>query len=118
MVRTIEEHQHELIESLRRRARHRRRRDRRPAPGARARSATTSTASRRTFVNCLGYELIHLIDREPPFDPSRRVLDQRGYWFANDIYDKPALATEPMRWEPGFHRTADLQHAASTPTSA
>ena len=59
-------------------------------------------------VNCLGYEVIHLADREPPFDPSRRVLDQRGYWFASDIYDKPALATEPMRWVPGFHRREDL----------
>jgi hypothetical protein len=59
------------------------------------------------FVNCIGYELIHMVDREAPFDPSRRVLDQRGYWFANDIYDKPALATEPLTWEPGFHRTTD-----------
>ena len=45
--------------------------------------------------------------REPPFDPSRKVLDQRGYWFANEIYDKPVLATEPMHWKPGFHRTED-----------
>ncbi len=58
-----------------------------------ARSGTTSTASRRSFVNCLGYELIHLVDREGPFDPARKVLDQRGHWFANDIYDKPALTT-------------------------
>jgi Glycosyl transferase family 2 len=56
------------------------------------------------FVNCLGYELIHLVDREPPFDRARNVLDQRGYWFPSDIYDKPALATVPMRWHPGFHR--------------
>jgi hypothetical protein len=59
------------------------------------------------FVNCIGYELIHMVDREEPFDPSRKVLDQRGYWFANDIYDKPALATAPLTWEPGFHRTTD-----------
>ena len=61
------------------------------------------------YVNCLGYELIHLIDREGPFDPARRVLEQRGYWFANEIYDKPALATEPMRWVHGFHRSAELK---------
>ena len=59
------------------------------------------------FVNCLGYEVIHLVDREGPFDPSRPVLDQRGYWFANDAYSKPALATGPMRWEPGFHSRED-----------
>jgi hypothetical protein len=61
------------------------------------------------FVNCLGYELIHMVDREGPYDPSRPILDQRGYWFANDIYDKPALATKPLRWRPGFHRTMDGQ---------
>src|SRR4051794_35231857 len=61
------------------------------------------------FVNCLGYEILHLVDREGPFDPDRPVLGQRGYWFANDAYDKPALAMEPMRWEPGFHAREDLQ---------
>lgn len=59
------------------------------------------------FVNCRGYELIHRADREGPFDRSRMVLDQRSYWFANNIYDKPAIATVPMRWKPGFHRTID-----------
>jgi len=59
------------------------------------------------YVNCLGYDVIHLADREPPFDPAKKVLDQREYWFASDIYDKPALATVPMEWVPGFHRTPD-----------
>lgn len=59
------------------------------------------------YVNCLGYELIHMTDREDRFDPSRDVLDQRGYWFANPVYDKPLLATEPLHWRPGFHRLTD-----------
>jgi hypothetical protein len=59
------------------------------------------------FVNCLGYELLHLADREGPYDRERKVLEQRGYWFANDIYDKPALTTQPLRWRPGLHRTMD-----------
>jgi Glycosyl transferase family 2 len=59
------------------------------------------------FVNCLGYEVIHLIDREGPFDPVRPVLDQRGYWFANDAYSKPALGNTPTRWVPGFHARED-----------
>jgi hypothetical protein len=59
------------------------------------------------FVNCRGYELIHRIDREPPIDLARPVLDQRGFWFANDIYDKPAIASVPMQWKPGFHRGID-----------
>lgn len=59
------------------------------------------------FVNCLGYEVIHLPDREPPFDPGRPVLEQRGHWFAADGYDKPALATSPTPWTMGFHSRTD-----------
>jgi hypothetical protein len=107
MVRTMEQHQHELLERY----------DvvlvtdvdeivaPRPEFGTLADYIDTFEEE---FVNCLGYELIHMVDREGAFDPSRKVLEQRGYWFANDIYDKPALATEPLTWEPGFHRTSDL----------
>ena len=35
------------------------------------------------WVNCLGYELLHLKDREPPLDLDRPILDQRRYWFPN-----------------------------------
>jgi hypothetical protein len=59
------------------------------------------------FVNCYGYEVVHMIDREAPFDPSRGVLEQRGYWFPNHAYSKPALATDPTRWVPGFHTRED-----------
>jgi hypothetical protein len=63
------------------------------------------------FVNCVGYEVIHMIDREGPFDPSRSVLDQRGYWFPNGAYHKPALTTKPCRWGPGFHAREDGRSA-------
>jgi hypothetical protein len=59
------------------------------------------------FVNCIGYEVIHMVDREAPFDPSRGVLDQRGHWFRSTAYDKPALTTRPTRWIPGFHSRVD-----------
>ncbi len=62
------------------------------------------------FVNPLGYEILHLPDREPPLDLNRPVLDQRGHWFANDAYDKPTLATVPMTWVPGLHKSADDRH--------
>jgi lipopolysaccharide biosynthesis glycosyltransferase len=58
------------------------------------------------YVNCLGYELLHVAD-EPALDPDRPILDQRRWWFANDGYDKPALATQPTVWEPGFHSLAE-----------
>jgi glycosyl transferase family 2 len=60
------------------------------------------------FVNCLGYELLHMRDSEPPLDLSRPVMDQRGWWFMNAGYDKAAIATEPMRWKPGFHGREDF----------
>jgi hypothetical protein len=59
------------------------------------------------YVNCLGYEILHLRDREPPLDPGLPIMEQRGYWFAAKGYDKPALATEPLSWKPGFHSRAD-----------
>jgi hypothetical protein len=59
------------------------------------------------FVNCLGYEVIHLPDREPSLDLEGPLLQQRHYWFAADGYDKPAVATSPSEWEVGFHSLAD-----------
>jgi len=59
------------------------------------------------FVNCLGYEVIHQANVEPPYDPHHPILGQRGYWYPNDAYGKPALATVPLEWEPGFHARTD-----------
>jgi hypothetical protein len=59
------------------------------------------------WVNCLGYEILHLKDREPPLRLEEPILEQRSYWFAADGYDKPALATAPLSWEPGFHQRTD-----------
>jgi hypothetical protein len=106
MVRTIEQHQHELLEQY----------DAvlvtdvdefvAPAPEW-GTLGEYLAGFREEFVNCLGYEVLHMVDREGSFDPARPVLDQRGYWFANSGYDKPAAATEPMRWDPGFHARED-----------
>ena len=60
------------------------------------------------WVNCLGYELLHMRDSEPPLALDRPILDQRGHWFYNDGYDKAALATVPMSWRPGFHGRTDF----------
>jgi hypothetical protein len=59
------------------------------------------------WVNCLGYEVLHLRDREPPIDLDRPLLEQRDAWIAADGYDKPALATAPVSWKPGFHNRTD-----------
>lgn len=59
------------------------------------------------WVNCIGYEVLHLRDREPAIRLDRPLLEQRGYWIAADGYDKPALATAPVSWQPGFHHRTD-----------
>jgi hypothetical protein len=61
----------------------------------------------REFVNCVGYEVLHMRDTEPPLDPTRPILAQRGWWYANPGYNKPIVATEPVRWVPGFHHRED-----------
>jgi hypothetical protein len=62
---------------------------------------------REQWVNCVGYEVIHIRDREPAFIPGEPVLEQRGHWFVADGYDKPALATAPTPWTVGFHGRTD-----------
>jgi Glycosyltransferase family 92 len=60
------------------------------------------------WVNCLGYEILHVQDDEPPLQLDRPILDQRGHWFYNDGYDKAAIATVPLAWHPGFHGRSDF----------
>lgn len=60
------------------------------------------------WVNCLGYEIIHMKDLENPIRLDKPILDQRRHWFFNDAYDKAALATVPMNWRPGFHGRVDF----------
>jgi hypothetical protein len=60
------------------------------------------------WVNCLGYEVLHIGESEPPLDLARPIFEQRGHWFFNDAYDKAALATVPMSWRPGFHGRTDF----------
>ena len=59
------------------------------------------------WVNCLGYEVLHMREREPPFSPGVPVLEQRGWWYPNDLYDKPSIARIPLEWRPGFHGRRD-----------
>ena len=61
------------------------------------------------WVNCLGYELLHVRGSEPPLRLDRPILQQRHHWYFNGAYDKAALATVPMTWRPGFHGRADFQ---------
>jgi hypothetical protein len=66
------------------------------------------------YVNCLGYEVLHMRDREPALDLGNPILGQRRFWFSNMIYSKPAVATVPLDWRVGFHVRAD-HHALIDP---
>jgi Glycosyl transferase family 2 len=59
------------------------------------------------YVNCLGYEVLHMRDREPALDLERPILGQRRFWFSDMTYSKPAVAAVPMDWRVGFHVRAD-----------
>lgn len=59
------------------------------------------------FVNCTGYEVLHMKDAEPPLSLDRPIFEQRGHWYRNPGYDKPLLATVPIDWVPGFHTRTD-----------
>jgi hypothetical protein len=59
------------------------------------------------FVNCAGYEVLHMKDQEPALSLDRPILEQRGHWYRNPGYDKPLLATAPIPWSPGLHTRTD-----------
>jgi glycosyl transferase family 2 len=58
------------------------------------------------YINCNGYEILHLKDIEPPLDVTRPIMQQRSHWFPCDMYmSKPLLARIPMEWDLGCHST-------------
>jgi hypothetical protein len=59
------------------------------------------------FVNCTGYEILHLKNIEEPLDLSKRIFEQRFHWFFNPVYSKPLLASVPMFWHGGLHCRVD-----------
>ena len=61
------------------------------------------------WVNCLGYEMLHMRDSEPTLRLGAPIMDQRRWWFPNDGYNKASLATAPVEWRTGFHGRADWQ---------
>jgi len=61
------------------------------------------------FVNCKGYEILHMKEIEPAFNSGVKVLDQRFHWFYNPAYSKPLLASKPMHWHGGLHARVDGQ---------
>jgi len=60
------------------------------------------------YVTCKGYELIHMKDVEPPFDPSKKIVEQRSFWYNDPVYfTKTLITTKILSWNIGNHRMND-----------
>jgi hypothetical protein len=56
------------------------------------------------YVRASGYELIHLPDKEPEYDPSKKILEQRNFWFKSPTYyDKTLITNKALDWSIGLH---------------
>jgi hypothetical protein len=71
-----------------------------------AKSATLDEYLGRTryeYASPIGLNVIHMVENEPPLDPTRPLLLQRRFCqFASPLC-KPLISRVPLKWEPGFH---------------
>ena len=57
------------------------------------------------YVTCKGHEIIHMKDVEPPFDPSKKILEQRSFWYWDPVYfTKSLITSKVLSWNIGNHR--------------
>jgi hypothetical protein len=54
-----------------------------------------------------GYDLLHDIATEAPYDATRRLLSQRHVMRRQPMMDKPLISRLPLNWVPGFHNAAE-----------
>lgn len=55
------------------------------------------------YATCVGVDVLHIIDREPPLEPDRPILSQRHYGRFQSVGCKTLVSRVPIRWEPGLH---------------
>jgi hypothetical protein len=55
------------------------------------------------YATAMGFNVTHIIDREPALDLRRPILDQRGYLSFNSTMCKPLISKIPQTWAPGLH---------------
>jgi hypothetical protein len=54
-------------------------------------------------VNCVGLDILHILDREPPLDLKRPILAQRSFARFHSPACKPLISRVSTIWLPGFH---------------
>jgi hypothetical protein len=55
------------------------------------------------YVTCVGLNILHIINLEPPLDPDRPILAQRRFARFRSATCKTILSRIPLRWLPGLH---------------
>jgi hypothetical protein len=63
----------------------------------------------KNYVRCIGYELIHLPDKETPYNAAKSVLSQRRFMYQTGWYNKTLISNQPLNWDIGFHEVLDLE---------
>lgn len=56
------------------------------------------------YIKVCGYNVIHMIESEPVFDPKKGILSQRNFWYRFPLEDKLFVVRQPVQsytW--GFH---------------
>jgi len=54
-----------------------------------------------------GYDLLHDISSEPPYNPGHPLLSQRRVMRRQPTMDKPLISRPPLNWIPGFHSAVE-----------
>jgi hypothetical protein len=63
----------------------------------------------KNYARCIGYELMHLPDKEAPYVTSKSVLSQRRFWYYTPWYNKTLISNKPLDWDIGFHSVPNLE---------
>src|SRR5436309_7758734 len=60
-------------------------------------------ASTQPYARCVGLNVLHLHETEPPLDFAGPVLANRSTCYFSSMYCKTLLARVPLAWDLGFH---------------
>jgi hypothetical protein len=55
------------------------------------------------YVNCIGLDVVHILDREVPLDLEAPILSQRSFARFHTPQCKPLISRVSITWLPGFH---------------
>ena len=66
-------------------------------------------SAKKRFVFLTGFNVLHEVDKEPPIDWTKPLLNQRKYWNHSYIYCKPALSKCALDWDRGMHSISGIE---------